>query len=334
MAYESVNHPRRHGLLFLTASAAVAVAASMLFFNPPASAAEPPVGLGTAANFSVLAGSTVTNTGPTTMQQSLGVHPGNAAPGFPPGLVGDETHLGGGVALQAKNDLTTAFNSAAGRTPFTNVAAELGGTTLIPGVYRVGAAQLTGALTLNAQGNSQSVFIFQVDSTLTTAPASSVVFINGASPCNVFWKIGSSATLDTGTSFVGTIMASISVTMKTGAVLEGRALASSGAVTLDTNDITEPVCIAATTTPTTTPTGTAAPTGSSSPTTGSGVTPAVTATSGRPTDSTSTGDGEPPPPDLPLTGGDRTAALLSGGSALIILGAAFVILLRRRSGKA
>ena len=155
------------------------------------------------------------------MAQSLGVHPGSAATGFPPGIVGGETHLADAVALQAKSDLTTAFTDAAGRTPFTSHASELGGSTLIPGVYRIEAAQLTGTLTLDAQGDPQAVFIFQIDSALTTASNSSVVFINGSSPCNVFWKIGSSATIGTGTHFVGNIMALASIAMQTGATLAG-----------------------------------------------------------------------------------------------------------------
>jgi type VI secretion system secreted protein VgrG len=216
----------------------------LLISGPAAAQATDPVGLGTAADFSVLAASTVTNTGPSVLAQSLGVFPGNTAPGFPPGTVGGETHLGDAVAQQAQEDLTTAYNDAAGRTPFTNLPAELGRTTLIPGVYRLGAAQLTGALTLNAQGNPDSVFIFQVDSTLITASDSSVEFINGSAACNVYWQVGSSATLGTDTSFVGTIMAQASVTMNTGATLEGRALARTAAVTLDTNVISEPLCVA------------------------------------------------------------------------------------------
>ncbi len=168
------------------------------------------MGLGTAANFSVLAGSTVTNTGPSFLAQSLGVSPGNTAPGFPPGIVGGETHLGDAAALQAKNDLTTAYNDPA----------ELGGSTLLPGVYRIGAAQLTGTLTLDSQGDPAAVFIFQIASTLITASDSSVVFINGPSPCNVYWQVGSSATLGTGTRFMGNILAQASITMNTGATLQ------------------------------------------------------------------------------------------------------------------
>jgi len=261
------THSLRAILPGLAGFAAVAMAATLLIFNPTgASAAEAPVSLGTAGNFSVLAGSTVTNTGPTTLAQSLGVHPGTAATGFPPGQVGGETHLGDAVALQAKSDLTTAYNDAAGRTPFTSLPAELGGATLTPGVYRIGAAQVTGQLTLDSQGDPQAVFIFQIASTLITASNSSVVFINGASPCNVYWQVGSSATLGTDTAFVGNIMAQASVTMNTGATLEGRALARTAAVTLDTNVITEPLCITPTPSPTVTPTPTDTPTLTATPT--------------------------------------------------------------------
>ncbi|WP_279433313.1 ice-binding family protein [Micromonospora sp. KC606] len=234
--------------------------------------------MGTAANFSVLAGSTVTNTGPSFLAQSLGVSPGNTAEGFPPGIVAGEIHLADAVALQAKNDLTTAYNDAAGRTPFTSLPAELGGSTLTPGVYRIGAAQLTGTLTLNSQANPAAVFIFQIDSTLITAANSSVVFINGASPCNVYWQVGSSATIGTGTRFVGNILAQTSITMNTGATLQGRALAQTGAVTLDTNTINAPVCLQPTGTPTTTPTATPTTTPTATPTATPTTTPTATPT--------------------------------------------------------
>jgi hypothetical protein len=239
------NHRRGQPAIFRGLTwflAALMTAATLLAIDASAASAAAPVSLGTASDFSVLAGATVTNTGETVLAQGLGIHPGNAATGFPPGAVGGEIHLGDAVAMQAKSDLSDAFNDAATRTPFTTLAAELGGTTLTPGVYRIGAAQVTGQLTLDAQNDPRAVFIFQVESTLITASNSSVVFVNGASPCNVFWKVGSSATLGTGTSFVGNIMALASITMTTGATLQGRALAQVAAVTLDTNVITEPVC--------------------------------------------------------------------------------------------
>ena len=207
-----------------------------------AQAQSGPVNMGTAENFSVLAGSTVTNTGDSFIEQDIGVSPGLAVTGFPPGSTGGAFHQGDPVADQAKLDLTTAYNDAAGRVPFINLANELGGLTLTPGVYRIAEAQLTGQLKLNLQGNPEAVFIFQVDSTLITASNSSVIFINGSSPCNVYWKVGSSATLGTNTRFIGNIMTSASVTMNTGATLEGRALAQTAAVTLDTNTISAPEC--------------------------------------------------------------------------------------------
>ena len=189
-----------------------------------------PVGLGTAASFAVLGGQTVTNTGPSLLNGDLGVSPGNTAPGFPPGIVNGAVHLGDAVALQAQTDLTTAYNDAANR-PFTNVAVELGGTTLLPGVYRSPTLQITGTLTLNAQGNPNAVFIFQAGSTLITASNSRVLLINGAQPCNVYWQVGSSATLGVGTTFVGTVMALTSITANTGATVQGRLLARNGSTT-------------------------------------------------------------------------------------------------------
>ncbi|TDB79602.1 ice-binding family protein [Micromonospora sp. KC721] len=274
-----MRHRQRAVLPALAVAIAAVAAVAVLIFSGTGAHAQPaPVGLGTAANFSVLAGSTVTNTGPSFLAQSLGVHPGNTAEGFPPGIVAGEIHLADAVALQAKNDLTTAYNDAAGRTPFTNLPAELGGSTLTPGVYRISAAQLTGTLTLNSQGNPAAVFIFQIDSTLITASNSSVVFINGASPCNVYWQVGSSATIGTGTQFVGNILAQTSITMNTGATLQGRALAQTGAVTLDTNTITAPVCLQPTGTPTTTPTATPTVTPTATPTVTPTATPTVTPT--------------------------------------------------------
>ena len=310
-----------------------AVVAVLIFSGTGASAAEAPVNLGTAANFSVLAGTTVTNTGPTFLAQSLGVSPGNTDPGFPPGLVGGETHLGDAVALQAKNDLTTAYNDAAGRTPFTNLPAELGGSTLTPGVYRIGAAQLTGTLTLNSQNDPLAVFIFQISSTLITAPNSSVVFINGSTPCNVYWQVSSSATIDTGTRFMGNILAQTSITMNTGATLQGRALAQTGAVTLQTNTINEPVCLQPTGTPTSTPTGQPTGTPTATPT----ATPTGTPT-GQPT-GTPTGQptATPTRSRLPVTGASGGGALLpvltGVGSIAVASGTALLLLYRRRTSE-
>ncbi|MGI9083695.1 MAG: ice-binding family protein [Aeromicrobium sp.] len=210
----------------------------------PAAAVATQVDLGTASSFSVLGGSTVTNTGSSVISGDLGVSPGTAVTGFPPGIVLGTIHENDAVAAQAQADLTTAYNNAAGQaSDVTLASAELGGLTLVPGVYTASSsAQLTGTLTLDAQGDPNAVFIFQIGSTLTTASNSSVLLINGADPCNVFWQVGSSAILGTNTTFVGTIMALTSVTVNTGASIDGRALARNGAVTLDTNRITTPDC--------------------------------------------------------------------------------------------
>jgi subtilisin family serine protease len=206
--------------------------------------AQAPVKLGTAADYAVLAGSTVTSTGPTIVGGNLGLSPGTSVTGFPPGLMsGGVQNVANPVAEQAKLDLIAAYDEAAGQTPATPVAAStLGGLTLTPGVYSGGALDLTGTVTLDAQGDTGAVFVFQAASTLITASASEVKLINGASPCNVFWKVGSSATLGTTTKFKGTIMALASITANTGATVDGRLLARTAAVTLDSNVVTKPTC--------------------------------------------------------------------------------------------
>jgi len=239
-------------------------------FTATAVAAQPAVGLGTATPFAVLGGSTVTNTGASVISGDVGVYPGTAVVGFPPGLVNNGTiHAADAVALQAQSDVTTAYNDAAGRTPAVTESSDLGGQTLAPGVYQAASAlSLTGTVTLDAAGDQSAVFIFQAGSTLITASSSSVSLIGGAQACNVFWQVGSSATLGTATSFVGTILALTSASLDTGATLQGRVFARNGAVTLDDNVITQPGC--ATTTPTTTTTSTTAgSTSTTSPTSGS-----------------------------------------------------------------
>jgi subtilisin family serine protease len=199
--------------------------------------------LGSAQSFAVLAGSTVTNTGSTVISGDLGVSPGSAVTGFPPGLVvSGAIHSADAATFAAQNAVTTAYNSLAGQACTLDVTGQdLGGQTLTAGVYCFSSsAQLTGTLTLNAQGNANAVFIFKMGSTLTTASASSVVLTNGASPRNVFWQVGSSATLGTATSFAGNILALTSITVTTGASVAGRTLARNGAVTLDANTVTAP----------------------------------------------------------------------------------------------
>jgi hypothetical protein len=207
---------------------------------PSANAAVTPVSLGTAADFAVLAGSTVTNTGATTVSGDLGLSPGTSVTGFPPGQVIGTEHVSDPVAVQAKNDLTAAYNDAASRTTTATVPVELGGTTKTSGVYdsAAGTFGITGTLTLDAQGDPNAVFIFNTASTLITASASNVNLINGAQAANVFWKVGSSATLGTNSTLRGTIMALASITVTTGVTVDGRTLARTAAVTLDTNTIT------------------------------------------------------------------------------------------------
>ncbi len=211
------------------------------------SLAQTPVNLGTASNFAVLAGSAVSNTGSSLINGDLGLSPGTAVSGFPPGTLNGTQYVAEAVAGQAQNDLTTAYNDAAGRGPVTTVATELGGTTLTPDVYNSasGTFGITGVLTLNAQNDPSAVFVFQMESTLITASSSHVELIGGAQACNVFWQVGSSATLGTYSSFIGNILALTSITVTTGTVVDGRVLARNGAVTLDTDTITVAICASA-----------------------------------------------------------------------------------------
>jgi serine protease AprX len=214
--------------------------------QPVAHTGPPPVGLGSAGAFAVLAGSTVTNTGPSTLNGDLGLSPGTAVTGFPPGTVYGSTQAANAAALQAKSDLTTAYDDAAGRTPPAAAPMDLGGLTLDPGVYKSGSSlAVTGDLALDAHGDPSAVFVFQAGSTLITASSSRVRLVNGAQPCNVFWQVGSSATLGTSTDFSGNILALTSISMNDGVRLNGRALARNGAVTLINDTITAPHCATA-----------------------------------------------------------------------------------------
>lgn len=193
--------------------------------------------LGAASTYSVLGGSTVTNTGTTVLAGNVGVSPGSTITGFPPGVVNGTIDI---AAAQAHADAVAAYNTLVVSAPTQNLTGQdLGGLTLLPGVYEFSSsAQLTGQLTLDLANDPNALFIFLVTSALTTASNSSVVTMDGTACCNVYWVVGSSATLGTGTDFLGNILADQSITLNTGAdIVHGSALALNGAVTLDTNSI-------------------------------------------------------------------------------------------------
>ena len=269
----------------LPAAAMAAILVAGAFLGPAANAAHlATVGLGTATSFAVLAGSGITNTGPTVVNGDIGSFPTTTITGFPPGTVNGTNHGGDAVTQGAKTDLVTAYNDAAGRTPTTTIPTEVGGSTLTHGVYTsaAGTFGITGAVTLDGQGDSTAVFIFKMATTLTTATGSSVVLINGAQACNIFWQVGSSATLGGSTSFRGSILALTSVTLVTSTTVEGRVLARNGAVTLDTSTITRPTCAApapvATATPVPVATATPVPVATATPVPVATATPGPTAT--------------------------------------------------------
>src|SRR6185436_1679031 len=199
-----------------------------------------PVALGSAGTYAVLAASTVTSIPPTTINGDLGLSPGTSVTGSP--TVNGTIHIADGAAAQAQADLTIAYDNAAGRTGAITLAGNIGGQTLTPGVYKSSSslAISSGELTLDAQGDTNAVFIFQMGSTLTTTSGRQVILTGGAQAANVFWQVGSSATLGTGSVFKGTIMALASITVTTGVNVEGRLLARTAAVTLDSNDIRLP----------------------------------------------------------------------------------------------
>ena len=322
--------PTPHSSRWWAARIALLLAISMLAWPVIANAqsTQPPVGLGTAQSFAVLAGQGVTNTGPSVVNGDLGTHPNAAVTGFPPGLVNGAIHAADAVALQAQSDLTTAYNDAAGRTPVTTIATELGGRTLLPGVYNSssGTFQITGTLTLNAQGNPNQVFIFQMASTLITASSSTVSLLGGAQACNIFWQVGSSATLGTTSTFRGNILALTSIQVQTGATVEGRALARNASVTLDDNVFTLPTCAAptptATTTPTTSPTTSPGPGGPGPGGPGPGGPGPGGPGGGPPSGGVDTGDGS-------TSGVQNVGLLLLGGVLLVAAAGAFA--LRRRT---
>jgi hypothetical protein len=217
----------------------------MWSFTTSAVPCQATVPLGSACSFGILAGSTVTNSGPSIVTGDVGVWPGTAITGFGSGegIITGTFHAGDAVAQTAQGDLTTAYDYAAAAPGGAVLPADIGGETLVPGVYKTTSAQpslgITGNLTLSGNG----VYIFQILSTLTTAATNSqVILIGGATAENVYWQVGSSATLGTSTIFAGTIMAQASVSLDTGATLNGRALARTGAVTLLSNPVNVPPC--------------------------------------------------------------------------------------------
>ena len=217
---------------------------SVLLLTAGCSFAASAVPLNTAANFAVLAGSAVTNTGSSVIAGSVGVSPGTSVTGFPPGIVSSGTiHSADATAATAQSDLTTAYNNAAGQAVTQVLTGQDLGTVgvLGPGVYSFAtSAQLTGTLTLNGGGNPNAIFIFQIGSTLTTATSSVVQAVNGAQAANIFWQVGSSATIGAATSFLGNILALTSITTNAGVTTAGRLLALNGAVTMISLTLTYP----------------------------------------------------------------------------------------------
>jgi Ice-binding-like len=201
-----------------------------------------PVLLGEADSFAVLAASTVTSAGVSALTGNLGVSPGTAMTGFPPGTVMGTMHSADAAANQAQADLGAAYADAAGRAPAALVSGSLGGQTFTRGVYNSATFELTGDLTLDAQNDPASVFIFQAGSTLATTASSQMNLVNGAQACNVFWQVGSSATLGSSSVFVGNILAWTSISMTAGVTMDGRALAHNGAVTLIDDTIAASHC--------------------------------------------------------------------------------------------
>ncbi len=227
----------------------IAGAIALVFAAPSGAAIVSNVPLGTAGNYSVLAGQGVTNTGNSTMHQNLGTSPNPAITGFPPGDVIAPGVVDNGGAAQAQLDLAAAYDNAHLRPTLTaTTPSDLSGRTLVGGVYAAtakGPLSLTGTLTLNAQGDPNTVWVFQTDSSLITGSGSVVSLINGAQECNVYWQVLSSATLGSGSTFVGNILALTSVFMQADVTVHGRALARNGEVTLINDHFTTPTCATA-----------------------------------------------------------------------------------------
>jgi hypothetical protein len=311
--------------------------------SPASAAIVPTVNLATAGEYAVLAGSTVTNTGNSVLNGSLGLSPGTSITGFPPGIVNAPGVVENTTpaAMQAQLDLTAAYVDAAGRPLDATTPADLVSQNLVGGVYAGPAKSplsLSGPLVLDGAGDPASVFIFQTNSTLITASASTVTLINGAQECNVFWVVGSSATLGTGSVFVGNILALDSITVTNGVTVRGRALARNAAVTLDNDTFTRPTCATTPGSPVTTAAGSAttvvgsATTVPGSPSTLLG----DTSTTGGGTGTTVLGGTLPfptfPGATLPTTGASSvTTPTFVIGLASLVFGALAMRFARRRS---
>jgi hypothetical protein len=302
LSHATVVSQRRFARVF-----AVAVVSSALVVvgSSVASAAVVPVPLGTAASFVVLAGTGVTATGPITLNGDLGTFPTTSITGLGTIKVNGTNHAGDGVTQGAKSDLTAAYLVAAGEGPTLPIAADLAGQTLTAGIYNSASRiALSGALTLDAAGDPNALFVFQAGSDLIVGSGASVVLTNGAQACNVFWQVTSSATLGTSATFVGSILALTSITLNTGATVDGRVLASTGTVILDTNTISAPTCGSVTT----------------------AVPAAVTPVGG-----VSTGDGST---FAANSGPDATVAAFIGGGALVVIGGGAIAAGSRRRSRA
>ena len=208
---------------------------------PVQSVSQGSISLASASGLAVLAGSAITSTGDTNITGDVGLSPGSSIGGFPPGILNGEQHINNNTSSQAKLDLTAAYNEAAGRTStdIVTLSGNIGGLTLTPGLYKSTSslAVSSGDLTFDAKGNANAVFIIQIATTLTTTSGRKVILSGGALASNIFWQVGSSATFGTTTVFKGTVMAMQSITFNTGASLDGKALARTGAVTMAGNVI-------------------------------------------------------------------------------------------------
>jgi len=204
--------------------------------------AQNTINLGSASTYAVLAGSTVTNAGPTILTGDVGISPGTAATGFPPGIINGNLEAGNAVAAKAKADLLVGQLDAAGRLGAATLPGDLSGLTFTPGLYKNSTSVMlsTGNVTLDAQGDASAVFIFQIGSTLTTSPGTQVVLAGGAQASNIYWSVGSSATIGVNSVFKGIVLAQASITVNTGAVNTGTFLTNIGAVTLQSNTVTRP----------------------------------------------------------------------------------------------